>query len=143
MRGARPGLPAVAVLSGLLLAACGGAPSDEHVIDEPALIEPIEGSEVARIMLTERAAERLDIQTAVVEPAASGTVVPTAAVMVDPSGVFWVYTSPEPLVFVRHEITIDREEGDRAFLLAGPPPGSQVVIVGVAELYGAEYGIGK
>jgi hypothetical protein len=63
-------------------------------------------------------------------------------VLVDPDGVFWVYTNPEPLVFLRQEITIAREERDRTFLSAGPPPGSDVVTVGVPELYGAEYEIG-
>lgn len=126
----------------MLLSACGEGPSDEHVIDEPATVEPIEGSAVARITLTERGAERLDIQTAPAERAGTGMVVPSAALLVDPDGDVWVYTSPEPLVFVRHEISIDREEGDRAFLADGPPPGTAVVTVGVAELYGAEFGIG-
>jgi hypothetical protein len=132
-------LPLIAVM---LLSSCGEPVSDEHVIDEPATIEEIEGTEVARITLTQRAAERLDIQTAPVEALENRLIVPFSAVLVDPEGVFWVYTNPEPLVFVRHEISIVHEEGDQTFLSEGPPPGTNVVTVGVPELYGAEYEIG-
>jgi hypothetical protein len=132
----------IPVLSALLLAACGEGPSDEHVIDEPAMVEPVGGGDVARVTLTERAAERLDIQTAPAERDGTVMVVPSAAVLVDPDGDVWVYTNPAPLVFVRHEINIDHEDRGQAFLSDGPPPGTQVVTVGAAELYGAEFGVG-
>jgi hypothetical protein len=142
MRPTIRGIALVPLVAALLLAACGEAPSDEHVIDEPATVEEVEGQEVARVTLTQKAAERLDIQTAVVEPAGERTVVPSASVLVDPAGDFWVFTNPEPLVFVRHKISIDYEEGDQVFLSDGPPAGSKIVTVGVAELYGTEYGVG-
>jgi hypothetical protein len=126
----------------VLLSACGQAVSDEEVIDEPAIIEPVEGTEVARVALTARGAERLGIRTAPVEEAGNRMVVPSAAVLVDPNGDFWVYTSPKPLHFLRREISIVHEAGERTFLAAGPSPGTNVVTVGVAELYGAESGIG-
>lgn len=131
--------PFVAVM---LLSACREV-SEEHVIEEPAKVEPLESTDVARITLTGPAAERLDIQTVPVEQEEEQIVVPSAAVMVDPGGVFWVYTSPQPLVFIRHEISIDHETGDRAYLSGGPPAGTAIVTVGVPELYGAETGIGK
>jgi hypothetical protein len=133
------------LLAALLLTGCGEAPSDEHVIaEEPATIEEaqVEGEEVSRVTLTQRAAERLDIQTALVETAGDGEVIPSAALLVDGAGDYWVYTNPEPLVFIRHRITIDHEEGNQAFLSDGPPPGAKIVTVGVAELYGTEYEIG-
>jgi hypothetical protein len=130
----------------LVLSACGGAVSDEHVIEQPASVEEVEEGEVARVTLTESAAERLDIQTVAVEPSDAGTneelVVPSAAVYLTAEGAFWVYTNPEPLVFVRHEISIVREHGDLAFLSDGPPAGTEVVTVGVPELYGTETGNG-
>jgi hypothetical protein len=58
------------------------------------------------------------------------------------NGAAWVYTAPEPLVYVRHPIVVDYVEGDRAVLSKGPPPGTAVVTVGVAELYGIEVGVG-
>lgn len=142
MRPTFRGIALVPLVAALLLAACGEAPSDEHVIDEPATVEEVEDGEVARVTITQRAAERLDIQTAVVETAGKRTVVPSAAVLVDPAGDFWVFTNPEPLVFVRHKISIDYEDGNQAFLTEGPPAGSKIVTVGVAELYGTEYGVG-
>jgi hypothetical protein len=130
------------VMAALLSSACREAPSDEHVIDEPATVEHLEGMDVARVTLTAEAAERLDIQTAPVEEVGNRFIVPSAAVLVDPNGDFWVYTSPEPLVFLRQQIRIEHEDGDQAFLSKGPPAGTDVVIVGVAELYGAEFEIG-
>jgi hypothetical protein len=142
MRPTIRGIALVPLVAALLLAACGEAPSDEHVIDEPATVQEVEDGEVARVTITQKAAERLDIQTAVVETAGKRTVVPSAAVIVDPAGDFWVFTNPEPLVFVRHKISIDYEDGNQAFLTDGPPAGSKIVTVGVAELYGTEYGVG-
>jgi hypothetical protein len=131
-----------ALLVVLALGACGEAPSDEHVIDEPVTIEEIEGSEVAHVTLTAAAERRLDITTGSVRRTSIGTAVPLPAVIVDPHGQSWVYTNPEPHAFVRAPITIDYEEEDRAHLIAGPPVGTRVVTLGAAELYGAELGIG-
>jgi hypothetical protein len=58
-------------------------------------------------------------------------------------GETWAYTSPESLTFIRQLITIDSIEGDMAILSNGPAIGTQVATVGVAELYGADTGIGK
>jgi hypothetical protein len=132
----------VGLLAVIVLTACGEAPSDEHVIDEPVKVEPIKGQAVSRITLRPSAAERLDIQTSVVETTATGMLVPSGAVLVDPTGVFWVYTNPDPFVYIRHKVSIDREDGDKTFLTEGPPAGTKVVIVGVPELYGSEYEIG-
>jgi hypothetical protein len=43
---------------------------------------------------------------------------------------------------VRSAIDVASIEGDRALLTSGPPVGTTVVTVGVAELYGAETGVG-
>ena len=74
---------------------------------------------------------------------ASRKIIPFAAVIYEPDGTTWVYTNPEPLIFIRQPIVIDYIEGDLAVLLEGPPVGTQVVMVGVAELFGAETGVGK
>jgi hypothetical protein len=68
--------------------------------------------------------------------------VPNDAVFIDAHGGFWVYTNPEPLVFVRAPIDIVRETSTEAFLDDGPPPGTRVVTVGVPELYGSETDFG-
>ena len=69
-------------------------------------------------------------------------VVPYSALIYDPEGETWVYTSPQPGTFVRHKVDVDYIEGDLAVLEEGPPTGTVVASVGVAELYGAEFKVG-
>ena len=111
------------------------------------MVEPIPGADVDRVTLTAPAAKRLDIQTAPVRDEMIGgtprTVIPYSGVLYDPQGNTWAYTNPEPLVFVRHAIAVDRITEDLAVLTAAPPTGMAVVTVGAAELIGTEVGIGK
>ena len=116
---------------------------------DPAKVEAVGQTGLHRVVLTPEAAERLGIQTAQVReaggariPTGAGqeTVVPYAAVYYDIHGATWVYANPEPLVFVRHRISIDRIDGDRALLSEGPQPGTRVATVGVDELVGTEFG---
>lgn len=137
----RRGIAAIPLIAALLLPACGEAMEDEHEVDEPVTIEELDEEDVARLTLTEHAAKRLGIQTAPVEADGSGMIVPSAAVFVDPDGRFWVYTNPEPLVFIRREVSVAHDDGNRVRITAGPPPGTQVVTAGVPELLGAEYEI--
>jgi hypothetical protein len=69
--------------------------------------------------------------------------VPFSAVLYDADGVSWVYTNPEPLVYIRQRITIDRVTGDQALLTKGPETGTTVVTAGTAQLFGAELDFGK
>jgi hypothetical protein len=130
---------AVIPIAALILTACGGTVSDEYVIEnQPYTLEPIEGEEVLRVTLTESAAEHIGVETAPVEKRGSRLVVSNDAVYIDSHGGFWVYTNPEPLVFVRAPIDIVRETATQAFLADGPRAGTQVVTVGAPELYGSE-----
>lgn len=131
------------LLGVLLLSACGAALDDSYVIEnDPGKADPIAGSDLSRVSVTEQAAERLGIETDQVARAPGGSVVPSTAVFVDAEGVWWVYTTEEPNVFVRHEVEIARQDAGRAFLSSGPAPQTSVVTVGVAELYGIETEIG-
>jgi hypothetical protein len=121
--------------------------SEEAVASEsePATLEPVEGTSLVRVTLTSRAAERVGVQTVRVRDARGGAdqkVVPYGAVIYDAEGKTWVYTSPEPLVFVRAPIEVDRVEGRKVFLSDGPATGTEVVSVGTAELFGAEFEVG-
>ena len=146
------GLAAALAVSALLLASCA-AKADEGGggAEEPASIEPVEGTSVNRITLTDRASERLGIETAEVAQGPTGadggaptqTTIPFSAVIYDAHGRGWTYTSPEPLVFVRARIVVDREVGNLAYLNDGPPPGTTVVTVGSQELWGTEYEVGE
>jgi hypothetical protein len=123
----------------LLLTACGGTISDEYVIEhQPYRLEPVEGQDVLRVILTEAAVEHVGIETAPVEKRGSRLVVPYDSVYIDAHGGFWVYTNPEPRVFVRAPIEIVRETSTKAYLAEGPPAGTPVVTVGAPELYGTE-----
>ena len=70
-------------------------------------------------------------------------IIPYAAVLYDANGNAWVYTNPQPLVFIRQPVQIDTIAGDKVILVAGPPAGTAVVTVGGAELFGTEFGVGK
>ena len=111
----------------------------------PALVEQVDGTDVARVTLSAAAIKRLDLRTVSArEVLVSGrqrTVVPYGAVLYDPNGDTWIYTSPKPRTFTRQRITVDSIDGSRAVLSAGPALGTQVVIVGTQELWGAELGI--
>jgi hypothetical protein len=241
MDGIRWWIVGLGILVGAGLAACSPESSAPEKI-QPVYLEPLEGTDLKRLTLTERAAERLDIQTAIVteqvlvrtrvfggeivgspdvsdiwvrvllsdsdlekvdrreaarvmalggdeqdaswsaeadkgpatEEAGQGLfyllhragtglsagepvlvelsmlgsggpqkVIPFAAVIYQTDGSTWVYSNPEPLVFLRQPIVIDYVEGDLAVLSEGPDAGTAVVTVGVAELFGAETGVSK
>jgi hypothetical protein len=131
----------------LVLAACGSSPAAPVAEEEspPAVVTPVEGSEdLHTVALTPRAAERIGIQTAAVARAAKAgfTVIPYSSVHFGSDGEAWAYVEGEPLVYERKPITVDTVVGEDAFLTAGPAEGTMVVSVGVAELFGAESGLG-
>jgi len=129
------------LFAGFLLSACGGGQipvtGDNKVA--PSKLEAIEGSELSRVILTEKAAERIGVETV----AAKGPVVPYSAVIYDTEGNTWVYTNPAPLTYVRVPIVVDYIEGDRAFLSQALESDAPIVTVGVIEIYGSETGVSK
>jgi hypothetical protein len=139
----RTRVAAVAIIAvGIGLAGCGQG-TTEGADDPPAAVESVEGTGLSRITLTARAAERLGIETTAVEVGAGPTLaVPYGAVLYDSSGDAWMYTSPEALVYVRAPIVVDEIADGVAVLSEGPEPGTLVVTVGAAELYGTETGVG-
>lgn len=131
------------LILGVALAACSPAESvAPH--DPPVIVEEIDGSELSMLTLSESAADRLDIQTTTITAVDGGGLSVTSdAVIIDPYGIYWVYTVPEPLVYIRQELINAYETNGAAYFEAGPAAGTEVVTVGVPELYGAEFGIGK
>src|SRR5213593_4708621 len=139
----------ILILGGLGASGCTQK-SEMPVQTKAAKTEAVQGTDLSRVTLSPKAAERLDIKTvamrdeqvkvrklpvaaakptavtasAKVDTASSGMrrVVPTSAVLYDAKGKTWVYTNPEPLVFLRHAVSVDYIDGDRAVLLDGPAP---------------------
>ena len=134
------------IIAALQLSACAQKQASAEKVS-PVQLATMEGTDLKRLVLTEKAAERIDLQTAKVqEESVNGTnriVVPYAAVIYDLHGETWLYTNPEPLTYVREAIIIDSIDGDKAILVEGPSNGTEVVTVGVAELFGAETGVSK
>ena len=135
----------VPVLAVLLLAACSPASSPSAPKEQAVVVEKNAETGLSRLTLSAKAAERLGINTTPVADRQDGggrTVVPYSAVIYDASGKTWAYTNPDGLVFVRHSITVERIDAQVAVLSGGPPIGTRVVTVGVAELWGIETGVG-
>jgi hypothetical protein len=134
------------IVSLLPLTACSQHDSHAAHGEHPAQVDKIEGSELSRVTLSERAAERIDLKTASVrEQEVDGVmrkVVPYSSLIYDPKGRTWIYTSPQPRTFVRQQVEVDRIDGDEVLLSEGPTVGTEVASVGVAEIYGAETGVG-
>jgi hypothetical protein len=132
---------AVLCAAGAALTACDSE-SDTAESPQAAVVEEVAGSEQPTITLTEQAADRTGLETAEVS-SQSKLAVPYSALLYDPNGDTWVYVSTEPLTYTRYPVTVDDIDGGVVTLTDGPGPGTEVVTVGVAELWGAENGIGQ
>ncbi len=132
----------ILIFAGFLLPACGGGaqiPVTGGQKEAPSRLEPIEGTDLSRVILTEKAAKRIGVQTTPVR----GLIVPYSAVIYDVEGNTWIYTNPAPLTFVRVPVVISRIEGDQALLAQKLESDAPIVTRGVAEIYGAETGVSK
>jgi hypothetical protein len=125
----------VLATAALPMAGCTEVETETATGYEPSTLEPVKGNEdLKRVTFTAEGAKRVGLQTASVRR----NVVPYAALLYDPEGKTYVYTSPKPLEYLREEVKVDRIEGDRVLLSRGPPAGTRVVTVGAAEVYGTE-----
>jgi hypothetical protein len=108
--------------------------------DAPATLEEVPGTDLHRVTLTEHAVERLGLKTETTTADPQGKLtVPYGAILYDSQGRTWVYTNPEPRVYVRQAISVERIAGEVAVLREGPPAGTVVVTLGAEELFGAEF----
>lgn len=74
---------------------------------------------------------------------AENRVIPWSAVVQDINGGTWVYEQTAPYTFVRRRVQVRFVSGPDAILSEGPAAGAQIVISGVAELFGTEFGFAK
>lgn len=143
------GAAALLMAAAFPLSACAKVETASAKKVEPFKKDTVEGTSLTRIRLEQKAFDRIGIKTSAVREVArfggdtNRRVVDHSAVVYDPKGDVGVYTNPAPLVFVRQAIKVDYIEGDQAVLLDGPPVGTAVVTVGIAQLLGMEFGVGK
>lgn len=67
---------------------------------------------------------------------------PSSAIFTDIHGGTWVYENVSEGVYTRRRVFIDYMSDNIAVLVDGPPEGTSIVTVGVAELAGTEFGAG-
>ena len=133
---------ALASIGIALIAIAEAGAADPPAGIRPARVEAISGSPIKKITLTQKAAERIDVQTKPVRDVSGKKVVPYAAVIYDKDGSTWLYTNPQPLTYIRHSIVVELIQGDDAVLKEGPAVGVVVTTTGTPQLYGAEKGVG-
>ena len=111
----------------LLQGGCSASTPAQVSGEKPATTEKIDGSEFNRVTLTEKAAQRIKLQTGKIREEEVGgkmrRVVPYSSIIYGLHGETWLYTSDTPLTFVRAPITVDYIEGDNVILIDGPALG--------------------
>ena len=125
------------------LSGCATVTGHAEAHYQPAVLETIAGTTSLKVTLTDEAARNLGLETMPVRQGDSFTLVPSAAIIYLTSGQTVVYTSPEPLTYVRADVTVRTDDGTEATLSAGPPVGTLVVTTGAALVYGTEFKVGK
>ncbi len=142
-------LPVAAAVCAALLFSLNGcaqpAAMAESATEAPATVEKNATTGIARITLSQRAIDRLELRTDTVKPApdGAGLKLPYAALLYDAQGKTWVYTNPAPRVYERQAVTVTKVEAGAVTASAGPAVGTAVVTVAAAELFGAEFVTGK
>ena len=111
------------------------------IVETAATVKRL-GFGMNEITLPAKAAKRLDIQTGEIRENPSGIkTAPFSSIIYDLDGDAWVYKVSAPLTYVRESVVVEMIKADDAYLKDGPPAGTQVVTVGVPELYGTEVGV--
>ena len=106
---------------------------------EPAHLESTGPDQPARVILTEEAQHRVQLQTTLVKPHGADVSLDHAALVYDKKGKPWVFTVIGPLTYVRAAVGIKEvDENNVLILSSGPPAGTEVVTVGAIELWGTE-----
>jgi hypothetical protein len=129
----------VAVVATASLAGCAEIEVPMAEPYEPAHLESTGPDQPARVILTDEAQRRIQLQTTLVRPHGADASVDQAALVYDKKGKPWVFTVIGPLTYVRAAVGIKEVPDDnQAILSSGPPAGTEVVTVGAIELWGTE-----
>jgi hypothetical protein len=129
----------VAVVATASLAGCAEIEVPMAEPYEPAHLESAGPDQPAKVILTDEAQRRIQLQTTLVKPHGADVSVDQAALVYDKKGKPWVFTVIGPLTYVRAAVGIKEVPDDnQAILSSGPPAGTEVVTVGAIELWGTE-----
>ena len=126
----------VLALGAAALAGCTEVESESETGYEPSKLRK------THVEFTPEGAKRTGLRTEAVERTSRRVSVPYAALLYDPEGKTWTFVKINDHTFQRQPVTVDHITGDTAFLTEGPKAGSEVVVIGAAELYGVEEGVG-
>ena len=127
-----PSARLVLTLGVVALSGCTEVESESETGYEPSKLGK------AHVEFTAEGAKRTGLQAETVERSGRRVSVPYAALLYDPEGRTYVYTSPKELRYVKEQVRVARIDGDRVVLKRGPPAGTPVVTVGAIEVYGTE-----
>lgn len=122
----------VLALGAAALAGCTEVESESETGYEPSKLRK------THVEFTPEGAKRTGLRTEAAERTGRRVSVPYAALLYDPEGKTYVYTSPKELHYVKAEVRVARVESGRVVLARGPPAGTRVVTTGAAEVYGTE-----
>lgn len=122
----------VLALGAAALAGCTEVESESETGYEPSKLRK------THVEFTPEGAKRTGLRTEAVERTGRRVSVPYAALLYDPEGKTYVYTSPKELHYVKAEVRVARVESGRVVLARGPPRGTRVVTTGAVEVYGTE-----
>jgi hypothetical protein len=128
----------VAVAATASLAGCAEIESAMAEPYEPAHLESTGPDQPKRVILTEEAVLRTELQTTQVRLENGDLEVEHAALVYDQKGKPWVFTVVGPRTYVRAPVEIKEIDDELMILASGPPPGTEVVTVGAIELWGTE-----
>ena len=123
------------------LGACGGG-SRPAPPPPAAQLEHSQASPTGKVVLTPLGAQRIGLETARARKAPGTRItVPQAAIIYSPGGKTYAFVAAGRLTYVETPITVDRIDGNVAYLRRGPHPGARVVSTGAEELYGIQTGV--
>jgi multidrug efflux pump subunit AcrA (membrane-fusion protein) len=142
--GVRPALVRLGIVLSAIAALAGcSRQSSGPAATPPAVLEPVPGTALRKVVLSESAFDALQVRTETAQASPGGLVIPTTAVIYSPDGAAWTYVMLGPRTYMRHAIVVERTTGIKAFLRSGPAAGTPVVTVGAPELLGTEYRVGE
>jgi hypothetical protein len=129
----------VAVAATASMAACAEIEVPLAEPYEPAHLESTGPDQPARVILTDEAKNRIQLQTTLVMDHGADLSVDQTALVYDKKGKPWVFSVIGPLTYVRSAVGIKEVQEDNLVILnSGPPAGTEVVTVGAIELWGTE-----